>query len=412
MPLVQEFLGTLGEAGDVLVLGEHHDPADGRHDAEDADHDPGVDGDRFDQVAEEAEAIEEANLGGLGLAHDEELRVLLTLSERGDLDESGSAGSLGNFHFIELAGKAGLSVAIPADEGGTVQRWKSNRKVGNSDSIDVERGALAIGNEGEMPPGTGGKRSRARSALRPGRTRDLHEGNTVIQTNTKSIGSVLAAVDGDIRHHGGWLDEGHPGVRCCLQNRGIRIGWDADRLLSIQFDTSADHRSIDRDPGILGADATSRGITWGRSVLVEMINRHRVAVVGGLRQVGLLTLGRFLFLVTTRVEVDVAGCSRLQIGDLHPDESLVHDRVELLDLRGEQGLVIGVDEAKVAAVLLGIGEVEVTVMKADDHRGGSNRIGDSDTVVGGVDRDLFAGAPSLIPPCAGIETSGRHDHER
>jgi hypothetical protein len=29
MPLVQELLGSLGEAVDIFVFGEHHDPADG-----------------------------------------------------------------------------------------------------------------------------------------------------------------------------------------------------------------------------------------------------------------------------------------------------------------------------------------------------------------------------------------------
>ena len=146
-------------------------------------------------------------------------------------------------------------------------------------------------------------------------------------------------------------------------------------------------------------------------MLVEVVDCHRVAIVGGLGEVDFFAFGGLLFLIATRVKVDVAGRAGLEVGNLDPDEPLVHHGVELFDLGGEQGLVIGIDEAQVAAILLGVGEVEVPVMQADHYRRCSDGVGNGHTIIRGVDRDLLSGAPGFIPPGTGVKTAGRQDHQ-
>ena len=145
-------------------------------------------------------------------------------------------------------------------------------------------------------------------------------------------------------------------------------------------------------------------------MLVEMINHHRVAVVGGLGKIDLFSSLWLLFLTAARVEVDFTG-SGLEVGDLYPDEALVHHRIELLDLRGEHGLVVAVDEAQVAAILLGVGEVEIPVMQTHYDSRGPDRIRNGNSIIRGIDGDLLASAPGLVPPGAGLETASRQDHQ-
>ncbi len=80
-------------------------------------------------------------------------------------------------------------------------------------------------------------------------------------------------------------------------------------------------------------------------MLIEVIDRHRIAIVGGFGKVDFFPFGGLLFLIATRVEVDVARRARFQVRDLYPDEPLVHHGVELLDLRGKKCLVIRINEA-------------------------------------------------------------------
>ena len=414
MPLVHELLGTAREALDVVVLGHHHDPADRRHDAEHPDHDPRVDGDRLEQVAEEAEAIEEADLGGLGLAGDKELRVLLALTERRELDQGGASRALGDLHFVDLAAEGALPL-LPADEGGTVQGGHGHRQVGHGIAIHIERRAGAVGDQGKVLPGARGQRRRGYGALGAGRPGDLEKRSTVIQTDLQGGCAILAAIDDRFRSKRGRLDPGHPGVGCGLENGGLRIGRNADRLLPVELHAAANHRSLDGNPRCLRPDAFAGGVAGRSPMLVEVIDRDRVGVEGRLGKVGLLTLGRLLLLIARRVEVDVTRGPGLDIGNLHPDESLVHHRIEFLDLGGEHGLVVAVDEAEVASILLRGGEVEVSVMEPHDDRGGAGCIGERDAVVGSVDGELGTGAPCFVPPGAGLQGSGDHkkdDRER
>ena len=174
-------------------------------------------------------------------------------------------------------------------------------------------------------------------------------------------------------------------------------------FFAVQLDSASDHRSLDRYSGSFGANTHARGVSGRRSVLVEVVDGDRVPVVGGFGQVCLFTLLRLLLLVASRVEEDVTRCSRLDVGDLHPDKALVHHRVELLDLRGEQRLVVTVDKAQIGTILFGCSEVEVPVVQTDDNGGGSHLVGDRDTVVGRVDRELLARTPRIVPPRACLE---------
>ena len=143
MPLVHELLGTSRETLDVVVLGHHHDPADRRHDAEHTDHDPCIDGDRLEEVSEESEAIEEADLGSLGLAGDKELRVLLALAECRELDQGCASCTLGDLHFVDLTAEGALPL-LPTDEGGTIEGGHGHWQVAHSIAIHIERRAGAV----------------------------------------------------------------------------------------------------------------------------------------------------------------------------------------------------------------------------------------------------------------------------
>ena len=266
-----------------------------------------------------------------------------------------------------------------------------------------------------MLPCAGGQRRTGCGALGTGGPRDLEEGSPVIQTDLQSGGAILTAVDDRFRSKHGRLDPRHPRERSGLKNSCVGVGRDADRLLAIELDAAADHRALDGNSRCLSPDPFAGGIAGRSPVLVEVIDGNGVGVVGRLGQVGLLALGRLLLLIARRVEVDLTRRPGLDVGNLHPDKSLVHHRVEFLDLGGEHGLVVAIDEAQVAAILLRRGEVEVPVMKPHDDRGCAGRIGKRDAVVGCVHGKLRTGAPRLVPPGAGVKGSGdqkQDEHER
>ena len=332
---------------------------------------------------------------------------MLTLTERRELDECGAAGRLGDLHLVQFAGEAALALSVAPEESGAVEGRHGDGQIGHGVPIDIERCAGSVRNHGEVLPGSRRKRSHGSGALGAGGVGDLQEGDAVVEPNPERAAPVRAAVDHGPGCQGRGLDPGHPGVGGGLQYGTVRIGRNADLLFPIELDPAPDHRPLHGNSGRLGAIPLTRGVPGRRSVLVEMIDRRGVAVVGRLWKIGLLTLGGLFLLVPGGVEIDVAGGSGLDVGNLHPDESLVHHRVEFLDLRGEERLVIAVDKAQVASILLRRGEVKIPVMKPHHHRGGAGGIGKRHAVIGSVDGELGAGAPGFVPPGAGMEGGGQ-----
>ena len=133
-----------------------------------------------------------------------------------------------------------------------------------------------------------------------------------------------------------------------------------------------------------------------------MINGNGFRIVSALGIVGLGGLG------TAVIEPHSSGFPRLDVRHLHPHVGFVEQRVDLLKVMLQHRLLVVSDEADVTAVLLGIGEIKVTVMQTHEHRAGADGIADGEPFVAGVDRDLLAHAPLRIPPCS-LFLGGRDD---
>ena len=140
-----------------------------------------------------------------------------------------------------------------------------------------------------------------------------------------------------------------------------------------------------------------------------MIDQLRVGIVGALR-----IAGRNRFLVA-RIEPDIGLGARLKVRHRDPDQRLAEQRVILLDVMLQRRLVVAGDEAQIAAVILGLTETEIPDMQPDQNRRGADRIGDVGAGRTGVDGDLLAQQPFVVPPRRGrrrLQRQNRHEPEQ
>ena len=149
------------------------------------------------------------------------------------------------------------------------------------------------------------------------------------------------------------------------------------------------------DAGVLRVVAVARGILRRLRRLGEVIDEHRVAVVGRLR-IG--AAGHRLAAGIAVVEPERGRGAGLQVGNLHPDERLAQERVVFFDVEGERRLVVACHDADVAAVIPRGGELKVAIMQPDQHRARADGVGDGHGRAAGVDRDLFTQGPIGVPP--------------
>src|SRR5579883_36574 len=123
-----------------------------------------------------------------------------------------------------------------------------------------------------------------------------------------------------------------------------------------------------------------------------MVDEQRVRVVGA------LGIGRGRRLEVAVIEPDLRPGSGLQVRNADPQERLAQQRIEFLDVEFERGLVVGIDEAQIATVFLGSIEAEVAEMQAHQNRRRTDRLVDAGARGSGVDGDLLAQGPLVVPP--------------
>ncbi|NDH66156.1 MAG: hypothetical protein EBY26_07295, partial [Microbacteriaceae bacterium] len=56
--------------------------------------------------------------------------------------------------------------------------------------------------------------------------------------------------------------------------------------------------------------------------------------------------------------------------------------------------------------LLGRGEIEVSLVEAQEDGGGADRVGDLESCLRGIDGDGSAGGPVFVPPGVGVRCDG------
>ena len=151
-----------------------------------------------------------------------------------------------------------------------------------------------------------------------------------------------------------------------------RRGGDGGRRLAEEPQAGTDHCAIDGRAGALRVVGVRCGIRGGRAFLGEMIDEHRVGVVSGLRVAGVFGLRAVVAVVKPETRLRAG----LQVGNLHPDKRLAHERIVFLDVESERRLVVRRDEAEIAAVLFRRLELEIAVEQPQQHHRRADRVGD------------------------------------
>ena len=151
-----------------------------------------------------------------------------------------------------------------------------------------------------------------------------------------------------------------------------------------------------------------RGRVLRRPVgLAQVIDQHLAGVVGATRLFQSPRSGIVAVVEPDRILASAAG----QLGDPDPDQGDLLLRVEFLDMELERHLVVGAHEAKVGAVLLGVGKAEVPRMEPDQHRHIGQVLLDVRPLLRQVEGDLFPVLPLLVPPGVRVEHADHH-HQR
>ena len=135
-----------------------------------------------------------------------------------------------------------------------------------------------------------------------------------------------------------------------------------------------------------------------RVVFGEVINDNGVDVIGPLRIIDPRRTRAAVAVVHPEGRLG----ARLQVRKLHPDKSLIEQRVVFLDVIGEQRLLVVGDKTNVAAIFLRLGETEISIVQTNQNCCGPDRIGDGRAGRGGIELDLLANGPVLVPPGSGV----------
>ncbi len=230
---------------------------------------------------------------------------------------------------------------------------------------------------------------------------DFHERQTLAHTDQQTL-RAFAASQNQLLATG--LIQTQPGAESERASSVVlqrRTGRQQQRLAA-ELQGTPDH-TINRRTG-----RALRGVAVSRSVLgrcasgaVEVVERGVIRVEGQLA-----VAGRRRLLIAV-IHPDVLTLSALDIRHVDPDQRHAHQRVEAFDLMVEHGFVVGSDEAQVRAVLLHAVEGEVAGVQTHQQRRAAKRLIDRRALRRGVDGDLFAVMPVVLPP--GLSRGREHE---
>ena len=321
-------------------------------------------------------------------------------------DQRVGTGDLGQAQLIDGAGerrqrrggnrlvRRGGTGDVAADRRGGVERRQAGGHGRGLAARDEQRDVAGIGFDRDVRPlaGLDGLAGGAALAI------DLHERNALVHTHDELAGAVAA----DIKSlFGAELVGTHPGGererRTGLQRQRRRSGQHQRR--DAELGALADDRAVDADHGGLRMVAIGGGVTRRHIGLGEVIDQRVVGIESE------LAVGRGRRLGIAVVHPQLLRAAGRDVGHVDPDQRDAQQRIELLDLVIEHGLVVARDETQIGAVLADALEAEVAGMQADQHGGAARLAAQGGALRRGIDRDGFAVGPVGLPP--GLSQAGQ-----
>src|SRR5262249_953641 len=108
------------------------------------------------------------------------------------------------------------------------------------------------------------------------------------------------------------------------------------------------------------------------------------------------------------IQIELGRSVRLHERNVDPDERNPQQTIVGVDVELQRRLVIDVDKAKIASVLLGVGKAEVAVVQTDQYGNAAGVFGERTSGCTGIYRDLLAVGPIAVPP----SVRGAGDHQK
>ncbi|SST12422.1 Uncharacterised protein [Acinetobacter baumannii] len=295
------------------------------------------------------------------------------------------------FPACRFGGDRRRGLAFRADGDRTAERRQRRRQAGDFAPPEIQRQPGTVGDQRQMLPLPLRQGLAGGSAL----TVQLDEGRALGQADQQGV-AAFAARQQDL--FAGQLVGTHPAAEAEGATGAHRQRWAGrqQQRLAQQLRGATDdalHRTAGGGLRIVGVGGGVPRRSARRTV--EVIDQgvvrveHRLAVAA-LRRLGVAV-----------VHPDVLALATLHPRHVDPDQGHAHQRVEALDLVAQHGLVVGGDEANVRAVLVDPVEGEVAGMQAHQQRQATETLVDRRALRGGIDRDLLAVLPVVLPPGTG-----------
>ena len=133
-----------------------------------------------------------------------------------------------------------------------------------------------------------------------------------------------------------------------------------------------------------------------------MIDQQFVGIIRAL----LIAAVGCLFIAPVKIQ-RCSGAGR-QIGNIDPHQRNLRLLAVPLQVVVQRRLVVGRDEAKVAAIGFQVGEVEIALVQAQQNLRAANRLGDVRTGRSGIRIQFHTVLPVLVPPGLGGRCKGKH----
>ncbi|MDT4845430.1 hypothetical protein FQZ97_794160 [compost metagenome] len=305
-------------------------------------------------------------------------------------------------HFVDRAGERGEGIGgrgarrsgcgrcIGANRGGGVQRGQLGRQRHGRTAAHIQRHAVAFGLHRKVRPLAGLHRLARRAALAV----HLHEGHALVDADHELAGAVAACIDRLARAERIGLDPGGEGQRAAGRHGQRGRGGQHQRAVA-ELGALADDRAFDGHRRGLAVVAVGGGVARRHRAFGEVVDQRVVGVEAALA----VARGRGLGVAVVHPEL-LRRAGR-DVGHVDPDQRHAQQRIELLDLVVEHGLVVARHKAQVGAGLAHAFELEVARVQAHQHRHAAGIAADGAGLRAAVDGDGFAVGPLGLPPGMG-----------